>query len=210
MTLDMIQRRRNLVPSLPSSCSPFWPRSGEGPRRRRLCRAFRRPKIALFTWSTSSSAELQALYQVRDRQFFGRPNDIRLHKPHETNESTNAFRAQGRAFSFPRYPDLRIHKNRTREFEKSPRRAAASAEPGRLQIPYALPFMSAFQANRGRLRRSIFTGSGRNRPGSRIELPPRSLRPRGHTRYGPPGAPAPGRNKDILRRLGPCRNCSRR
>ena len=50
------------------------------------------------------------LYQVRDRRFLVRSNDVCLHKPHET---TNAIRTQGRAFSFSRAPECRIRKNPT-------------------------------------------------------------------------------------------------
>ena len=111
----------------PGKCAAarFCPRSGAIGAERPSCRVSLTSKIRIFTWS----AELQALYQVRGRHFFVRPNDIRLHKPHETNETDNTVRIQDRAFSFSRAPDLWIHKNRTRRVREipSPRRRAGGA-----------------------------------------------------------------------------------
>ena len=192
----MIQRRRNLVPPAPISCSPFLAPIGRG---------------SASTWSLQGLVDVQnrpfhlvehllgrprPLYQVRDRRFFVRPNDVRLHKPQETNDTANAILTQDRAFSFPRAPDFRIHKNRTRRIRESPspRRRAGGARTSPDPL-CPLTFGPGFQANRGRLRRSFFSGSGRNRPGSRIGLPPQAFWTRGQTRYVPP---VTGLDPDLL------------
>ena len=101
----MIQRRRNQVPPAARSCSPFLAPIRRGSAETSLLQGLVDAYSLPFHLVDQLRDRPRPLYQVRIRRLFVRTNDVRLHNPHETNETANAVRTCVRAFSWARAPD---------------------------------------------------------------------------------------------------------
>lgn len=166
----MIQSRRDQVPPVPSSCSPYLAPTGRGSASTWPLQGLVDVQNCSFHLVDQFLGRPRSLYQVRNRRFFVRSNDVRLHKPLETDETANAFRTQDRAFSFPRAPDPNGATKWAVSVRRNPRSAVRRWRWLDATQGPTLTFVPALQANTGALRASFFSRStairtvGGNRP----------------------------------------------
>ena len=187
MTLDMIQRRRNLVPPAPSSCSPFLAPIGRGSASMWPLQELADVQNCPFHPVDQLPGRPRPLYQVNNRGFSPVSFRIQSRKTHGTKETSSKVRMQDLAFSFPRAPDpYGASKRGCARLQKPLPGPAPLVEAGHRTGAYVLPLAIPREANTGALRTSFFSGSDREegigpKPGAEE---PGSKAPRGQQRPG--------------------------